>query len=259
MVTKYSQGSLPVAGCRISPSTRNADVAATWRFAASESKRRWCRQPGQILRLSRIVALQCGQVRVLPGTTGREATFMRYRIPWSWLVGACLAPQPNSTWPRIREPAATVREPALTSPLMTPPRAARPAWRSRCCRELAADDDDARLDLAFQVGAGIEGDVAVDLHVALETTGDAHVAGADDLALDGEIGGDDRFFHIQARRGRYSRRRRPARHVRAERRYVRAFRLPCRGGLLGTPGPGDAEGIPGFVSFQSAMRWPPNN
>src|SRR5882757_8920546 len=29
--------------------------------------------------------------------------------------------QPNSTWPRIREPAATVSDPALTSPLMTPP------------------------------------------------------------------------------------------------------------------------------------------
>jgi len=29
--------------------------------------------------------------------------------------------QPNSTWPRMREPAATVREPAFTSPVMTPP------------------------------------------------------------------------------------------------------------------------------------------
>src|SRR5690606_15359718 len=32
----------------------------------------------------------------------------------------CLSPQPNSTWPRIREPAATVSEPALTSPISAP-------------------------------------------------------------------------------------------------------------------------------------------
>src|SRR5581483_9675692 len=29
--------------------------------------------------------------------------------------------QPNSTWPRMRDPAATVSEPAFTSPLITPP------------------------------------------------------------------------------------------------------------------------------------------
>src|ERR1700691_6098125 len=29
--------------------------------------------------------------------------------------------QPNSTWPRMREPAATVIDPALTSPTITPP------------------------------------------------------------------------------------------------------------------------------------------
>jgi hypothetical protein len=82
MITKYSSG-CSSGGCRMTPSTRNAGAAATWRFAASESKRRWCMQPGQILRLSRIVALQCGQVRVLPVDTGREAALMnRCRIPW---------------------------------------------------------------------------------------------------------------------------------------------------------------------------------
>jgi hypothetical protein len=81
MITKYSSG-CSSGGWRMIPSTRNAGAAATWRFAASESKRRWCMHPGQILRLSRIVALQCGQVRVLPVDTGREATLMnRCRIP----------------------------------------------------------------------------------------------------------------------------------------------------------------------------------
>lgn len=87
MMTKYSSG-CSFGGCRMIPSTRNAGAAATCRFAASESKRRWCMQPGQILRLSRIVALQCGQVRVLPVDTGREATLMkRCRIPWQWSYG----------------------------------------------------------------------------------------------------------------------------------------------------------------------------
>jgi hypothetical protein len=87
MITKYSSG-CSFGGCRMIPSTRNAGAAATCRFAASESKRRWCMQPGQILRLSRIVALQCGQVRVLPVDTGREATLMnRCRIPWQWSYG----------------------------------------------------------------------------------------------------------------------------------------------------------------------------
>src|SRR5690606_27640789 len=34
--------------------------------------------------------------------------------------GASLSPQPHSTWPRMREPAATVSEPALRSPLSAP-------------------------------------------------------------------------------------------------------------------------------------------
>ena len=95
MITKYSSG-CSFGGCRMIPSTRNAGAAATCRFAASESKRRWCMQPGQILRLSRIVALQCGQVRVLPVDTGREATLMnRCRIPWQ----SCGLHCPNQTRP----------------------------------------------------------------------------------------------------------------------------------------------------------------
>src|SRR6202034_167927 len=34
---------------------------------------------------------------------------------------ARVSSQPNSTWPRMRDPAATVRKPAVTSPLSTPP------------------------------------------------------------------------------------------------------------------------------------------
>src|SRR5262249_51991015 len=52
--------------------------------------------------------------------------------------------------------------------------------------------------LPIDIGAGIDGEVAVHLHVALEAAGDAYVAGADDLALDGEIGSDDGLFHFRA-------------------------------------------------------------
>ena len=76
----------------MTPSTRSAEVAATWRFAASWSKRRWCMQPGQMLRLSRMAALQCGHVRVLPGVTGREATLMRCRSPWNRPCAARASP-----------------------------------------------------------------------------------------------------------------------------------------------------------------------
>lgn len=99
----------------------------------------------------------------------------------------------------MREPAATVREPALTSPLMMPP--------SRNSTRLAfsmfpmgspADDHDGGLHQALQMRAGVERHVAVDLHITLEPARDAHVAGADDLALDGQVRGDDGFFHVEA-------------------------------------------------------------
>jgi hypothetical protein len=56
-ITEYSQGR-SAGGCRIVPSTRSAEkLVGAFRLAPG-SKRKWCRQAGQTLALSRIVALQ---------------------------------------------------------------------------------------------------------------------------------------------------------------------------------------------------------
>jgi hypothetical protein len=47
------------------------------------------------------------------------------------------------------------------------------------------------------MSTGVERDVAFDLHVTLEAAGDAHVSGPYDFALDGQIRGNDGFFHIE--------------------------------------------------------------
>ena len=51
---------------------------------------------------------------------------------------------------------------------------------------------------AGQLGAGLNGEIALDVHVALELAGDAHAAAAFDLAFDGDVGGDQRFLAGQA-------------------------------------------------------------
>ena len=96
---------------------------------------------GQTLALSRIVVLQCGQVRVAPAVPGRArahdaALSSRPALPALPLALAPLpcSSQPNSTWPRMREPAATVSEPALRSPISTPDFEQLDARaRIRCC------------------------------------------------------------------------------------------------------------------------------
>jgi hypothetical protein len=55
---------------------------------------------------------------------------------------------------------------------------------------LAAHDDHGRGDLAGDVGPLLDGHVALDVDVALEPPGDAHVSGTFDLALDRDVGGD---------------------------------------------------------------------
>src|SRR5690606_26793236 len=69
----YSQA--PSSGPCSVPSTlsgENLATAAAWlAAAAAESKRRWPRHAGHTGALSRMVALQCGQVRVAPASPGR--------------------------------------------------------------------------------------------------------------------------------------------------------------------------------------------
>ena len=60
--------------------------------------------------------------------------------------------------------------------------------------------------LAGQLGAGLDGEIALDVDVALELAGDAHAAAAFDLAFDGDVGGDQRFLAGQAGVGTCDRR-----------------------------------------------------
>src|SRR3546814_13484856 len=50
------------------------------------------------------------------------------------------------------------------------------------------------LDAAAEFGALLDGQVALHVDVALELAGDADVAGAFDLAFDGQVGGDQRLL-----------------------------------------------------------------
>src|SRR5262249_54468221 len=102
--------------------------------------------------------------------------------------------------------------------------------------QLTGDADHAGLYVPFQARGGIERHVTLDLHVALELAGDAHVTGTDDLALDGQIGGDVRLLHVVALRGR--RRRRAARRFGGNRGHGGALRgsVSRGGGLSGARG-----------------------
>ena len=95
----------------------------------------------------------------------------------------------------MREPAATVSTAALTSPLITPVSSSSTrAAGVDVALDLAADDHGRGIDLAGDVRALLDRDVALHVDVALEAAGDADVARALDLALDGDVGGDQRFL-----------------------------------------------------------------
>src|SRR5690606_23316809 len=68
--------------------------------------------------------------------------------------------------------------------------------------QLAGDDHALGAHAAGELGAGLDGQVALDVDVALELAGDADVARAFDLALDGEVAGDQRFLGRDALRAR---------------------------------------------------------
>ena len=58
--------------------------------------------------------------------------------------------------------------------------------------EFTGNDDFLGAYAAGDLGAGFDGQVALDVDVALELAGDADVAGAFDLAFDGDVGGASR-------------------------------------------------------------------
>src|SRR5690606_7504770 len=66
--------------------------------------------------------------------------------------------------------------------------------------ELAGHGHALGAHATVEARAAVDGEVAFDVDVALELAGDADVAAAGNLALDGEVGGDDRFPGL--RRGR---------------------------------------------------------
>ena len=64
--------------------------------------------------------------------------------------------------------------------------------------QFAGDRDLVGAHAAGQLGAGLDGEIALDAGVALELAGDAYAAAAFDLAFDGDVGGDQRFLAGQA-------------------------------------------------------------
>src|SRR5579862_1331755 len=60
--------------------------------------------------------------------------------------------------------------------------------------ELARDRHPVGANGTGQLGAGFDGEVALDIDVALELAGDADAATAFDLALDRDVGGNQRFL-----------------------------------------------------------------
>ena len=99
----------------------------------------------------------------------------------------------------MRAPAATVSEPAFRSPITTP-------VCSKSTREASSTLPSSSPAIvtcvgahaAGQLGAGLDGEIALDADVALELAGDAYAAAAFDLAFDGDVGGDQRFLAGQA-------------------------------------------------------------
>ena len=116
--------------------------------------------------------------------------------------------QPNSTWPRMREPAATVMEPALTSPTMTPPSSTSTRLADSILPCSSRRPRRRGQHLAGQVGTRLDVEVAVDADIALEPSRHAHVARSLDLAFDGQVRGDDGLSSLATRGGRGPARRR---------------------------------------------------
>src|SRR5205814_586418 len=64
--------------------------------------------------------------------------------------------------------------------------------------QLTGDRDLVGAHAAGQFRAGLDGEIALDVDVALELTRHAHAAAALDLALDGDVVGDERFLAGEA-------------------------------------------------------------
>src|SRR5690606_17692016 len=67
--------------------------------------------------------------------------------------------------------------------------------------DFAGDDHLVGAHAAGEPGTGLDRQVALHVDVALELAGDADVAGALDLALNGQVGGDQRFLQLRRARG----------------------------------------------------------
>src|SRR2546423_8478908 len=68
--------------------------------------------------------------------------------------------------------------------------------------EIPADGDRAGPHRSGDLGARLDGQIAIDIHVPLEAARHANVAGALDLAVDCETGSDHRFLSVFGPRAR---------------------------------------------------------
>ncbi len=143
---------------------------------------RCLRHDGQTLELWRITARQCGQGRAAPAAaklgaaaharsgSDRECTRLQVAIQDA-----------------RREQLDLLR--AVDVPL-----------------DLARDRHRLGPDAPRQLGTLLDREIALDVHVALELSGDAHMSRTDDLTRDRDLGRNDRLRHV-ARRDATRRRR----------------------------------------------------
>lgn len=95
------------------------------------------------------------------------------------------------------------RVPALTSPISTAEGSSstRSADSFDIAFQFAGHGHAPGAHAAVEAGAAVDAQVALDVDVTLEPAGDADVAAAGNLALDGEVGGDHRLARLRGRCG----------------------------------------------------------
>jgi len=142
------------------------------------------------MRTLRIVALQCGKVRVCPSNRARGHTHEPVQYPLVEELRACGVPDDFGPGRACARRPDSQRIPPSRRVITRPP-SSRPASRSRCCQELATTTN----TLAFQQPSdGTRTRVrCVNGTSPFEATREPHDP-TPDLALEGQVRGNHGFF-----------------------------------------------------------------
>src|SRR5579863_7423504 len=155
-----------------------------------------------MLALCRTTALQCGQIRVAPRgpalTTlmtepGLAAAAHQARLDLHLLVFPTefdVATHARTGGNRDRSGLDVAHDDAAFLNV-------DPLGIFDVALKLAADHHDGGQYLAGQMGSGLDAEVAVDAHVAFESSRHAHISRTFDFALDVQIRGNDRFSALR--------------------------------------------------------------